>query len=411
MRAFKRVLLWLLFVAVLCAVLIGGVLLFLYQSTDAEPEIPRVSLGGQVLSASGVDWHAPVLGGLFYKSYQAAAGVVPLEPFSVSSLDFSVPEAGACEMSIYRKGDPVAVVSSGSSGTFSLPVNGDYTIRVRYTSVPDAADRGRGYGTFTYEVDFTLDVEPSVDFSAQSLKQGGVLAVNVSGILDGSAPEIETDLSQAVFVETEKGLTAFVGIAYNREPGDYRVRVTCGDLCAEHILTVVHRDYDSRTVADATDPSGSVTEWQNAVFPTFTLATPQRLWTGRFQPPSSAPLSAGYGEFLRLGDGSSAGRSAGVDYAAAAGDSLTSPAAGTIVYAGTLSLTGGTVIIDHGAGLKSYFYHLGEVSCQMGGTVKAGDIVGRAGEQGAHYEARIGNQSIDPMQLFEGTSGLYWPED
>ena len=80
-----------------------------------------------------------------------------------------------------------------------------------------------------------------------------------------------------------------------------------------------------------------------------------------------------------------------------------------MAFAGTLSLTGGTVVIDHGAGLKSYFYHLDGVQCQTGDAVTAGQAVGTAGAAPAHYEARIGNQSVDPVQLFEGTSGLYWP--
>ena len=41
-------------------------------------------------------------------------------------------------------------------------------------------------------------------------------------------------------------------------------------------------------------------------------------------------------------------------------------------------------------------------------------LIGQAGSTGystgphLHYEARIGNQSIDPDQLFNGSSGLYF---
>ncbi len=40
--------------------------------------------------------------------------------------------------------------------------------------------------------------------------------------------------------------------------------------------------------------------------------------------------------------------------------------AGNVVFAGTLTLTGGTVVIDHGCGVKSYLYGLETVDVERG---------------------------------------------
>ena len=51
---------------------------------------------------------------------------------------------------------------------------------------------------------------------------------------------------------------AFIGVHYNREPGDYTVRVTCGSVDVTQTVTVVHRDFPKQnmtidqSVADAT---------------------------------------------------------------------------------------------------------------------------------------------------------------
>ena len=77
----------------------------------------------------------------------------------------------------------------------------------------------------------------------------------------------------------------------------------------------------------------------------------------------------------------------------------------------TLTLTGGTVVIDHGCGVKSYLYGLETVGVERGQSVSAGDPLGTAGT--AHnliYELRIGSKSTDPQTALDGNSGLQFRE-
>ena len=95
-------------------------------------------------------------------------------------------------------------------------------------------------------------------------------------------------------------------------------------------------------------------------------------------------------------DGQRSGQATGLTYAAADGETVTAPQAGNVVFAGTLTLTGGTVVIDHGCGVKSYLYGLETVGVERGQSVSAGDPLGTAGT--AHnliYELRIGSKSTD----------------
>ena len=75
-------------------------------------------------------------------------------------------------------------------------------------------------------------------------------------------------------------------------------------------------------------------------------------------------------------------------------------------------MSGGTVVIDHGCGVKSYLFGMGEVQVQKGQNVVKGDTVGLATD--AHdliYELRIGSKSVDPSAALRGSSGLQYQEN
>ena len=106
-------------------------------------------------------------------------------------------------------------------------------------------------------------------------------------------------------------------------------------------------------VAAEADIPGAATEYKNAIWPLYTQGSSEKLWQGNFASPVPSAILADYGARLRT-DGTITGRATGINYNAAAGTAVTAPQAGTVVYAGTLALTGGTVVIDHGCGVKSY---------------------------------------------------------
>lgn len=79
----------------------------------------------------------------------------------------------------------------------------------------------------------------------------------------------------------------------------------------------------------------------------------------------------------------------GLDYGVPVGTAVRSPGAGTIVFAGPLVLSGGTVAIDHGQGVVSVLQHLSLVSVRPGDTIAAGTEVGRSGATGLASEPMV----------------------
>ena len=72
----------------------------------------------------------------------------------------------------------------------------------------------------------------------------------------------------------------------------------------------------------------------------------------------------------------------GVDIAAPRGTPIYSPADGKITLRESMELSGNTVMIDHGYGLRSTMMHLSKFSVKEGDLVKQGDLIGEIGTTG-----------------------------
>ena len=75
-------------------------------------------------------------------------------------------------------------------------------------------------------------------------------------------------------------------------------------------------------------------------------------------------------------------RHRGLDYLVPAGTPVRAPAAGTVLFAGTLTLPGDTLVIDHGQGVVSVLLHLSRIDVRVGDTVAAGAFVAASGDTG-----------------------------
>jgi murein DD-endopeptidase MepM/ murein hydrolase activator NlpD len=97
----------------------------------------------------------------------------------------------------------------------------------------------------------------------------------------------------------------------------------------------------------------------------------------------------------------------GLDLRAASGTPVLAAGAGRIALATDLYYSGGTVIVDHGAGLFTVYAHLSKIEAKEGADIAAGDRVGLSGATGRvtgphlHWGARVGGAIFDPRGLLD----------
>ncbi len=95
----------------------------------------------------------------------------------------------------------------------------------------------------------------------------------------------------------------------------------------------------------------------------------------------------------------------GVDLAAPRGTPVMSTGPGIVEYAGTLPLTGKTVIVAHRGNIQSLYAHLEEILVWEEMVVDKGAAVGLIGSTGRstgphlHFQMNLNGKSVDPTNL------------
>ena len=118
---------------------------------------------------------------------------------------------------------------------------------------------------------------------------------------------------------------------------------------------------------------------------------------------SAAPTTSPYGVRRNYNSGQYFSYHTGQDFAAPGGSLVLAPGDGIVTLAEPLTVRGISVILDHGAGLFTGYWHLQEALVVPGETVQAGDPIGLVGTTGRstgehlHWELRIYGVAVDPM--------------
>ncbi len=102
-----------------------------------------------------------------------------------------------------------------------------------------------------------------------------------------------------------------------------------------------------------------------------------------------------------------AGFHKGVDFATPYGEKVFAVLSGRVVLARKLSLTGNTVVIDHGWGLMTLYAHLSRIEVKEGEFVKQGGVIGRVGSSGRstgphlHFGVYLNDIAVDPLNFLK----------
>ncbi len=131
--------------------------------------------------------------------------------------------------------------------------------------------------------------------------------------------------------------------------------------------------------------------------------TPQLHWLGVFDPPVDGAITALYGEQRSFNGGPIVEYHTGIDYGGETGTAVRAGNSGIVSWAGRTRRRGNGIIIDHGAGVFTGYYHLSEVLQTSGTVVEQGDLVARMGATGLatgphlHWEVVVRGVTVNPL--------------
>ncbi len=413
---------WLLLVLVFVLVIAISGVVWLYRSAtpDMLPQI-RVTFAGQEISPASYRWKVPVVGKTIRRTYAETLSSAPAtlaQPVDQTSPDFTVSPGGyRSELTVTDSED--AVVYEGDVETFAnfqFTDNGDYTAELTvYGDESPVEGDASVTGSQTWQVAFTVEVRPTVHLFASSVQQGGVAAVTVGDTVDGRPPQINTTLKNAGFGKAGNGWVCYLPIPWNQAPGKQSLTVTV-DGHSETLDFEVepakwdYKDYSSNysLTAPYVGETGLPAELNTVLGKSET----QVAWVNsNFVQPLLNTLDVkllyGTTEYVgrsynqRGSNPGTGGRTAtNMVLSTTWGEQLIAPANGTVVLAKDLGEGfGNTLVIDHGAGVKSIFYHLQQLNVKVGDQLKQGQNMASCGSS-LVAEMRIGTVPIDPRPVW-----------
>ena len=416
---------WLVLVLVFVVAIAGGGVAFLYHNAtpDMLPQI-NVSFDGQTLPPTAYRWHVPVVGDVFKRTYAETLSAAPIvldEPVSGASRDFTVSSSKySSEVTLTdMSGEELFTGSIKDFNAYLFTENGTYNAKlVLKSTAASEDDDARVTGSETWQFQFDVNIKPTIQLCNTSAVQGSVAAVRIGTTLSPDAPAIKTELANTGFVKAANGWICYLPIPWNEPTGAVDVTVTADGYTETLQLDVraasfTHKDY-SRT-SQMTSPYIGENDAPDAVAKLLTTVDDTVAWgIGGFVQPFlnsfSTPLTFGMTEYAGR---SSSERGTNYGYGGRtstnvvitpkkSNDSMIVPASGRVLLAKNLGgIYGNTVVIEHGAGLKSIFYGLASLNVETGDNVKQGQLLGVCGKT-VVAEMRLGEVPIDPLLVWRG---------
>ena len=180
------------------------------------------------------------------------------------------------------------------------------------------------------------------------------------------------------------------------------------------LLKVVNGKYDKEEIqvsSSKVNPKSKevkkrISKEYNEAMKIYGTVTPKSYISKPFILPLDSKITSSFGK-ARVYNGSLKGYHSGTDYRAAMGTPIKAANDARVALVQKRFYSGGTVLLDHGEGIYTCYFHMSAFHVKQGQMVKRGEVLGLSGQSGRvtgphlHFSARINAVQVDPLQLIE----------
>jgi len=275
-------------------------------------------------------------------------------------------------------------------------------------------DHYKGHQTSNYIIQ--MDLPTRFRLSKTSATAGDFFTVYADYVNPDETLAIEQNLVSWTpsFFDDNGTKMAFIPLNYWAKTGNYKIKLTCSNQPdTETIFDVKIKSknfkkqylYINEAVEKATRNDQAYAEYNKYFNPARATITSEKLWDGPFITPLEGRVTTEFGEMRYVNDAITSYRHSGIDYAAPTGTPILAPNNGHVNLSRFLTLTGNTIVIDHGMGLFTVYFHLDSLAVKKGDLVIKGDTIGTVGSTGfstgphLHYTTSIGKVNFDPLLI------------
>lgn len=262
--------------------------------------------------------------------------------------------------------------------------------------------------------------DPLVDirFSSQRIVRGRTMVLYLKTRIPVECEVTYLKRTVPCYRLDENNFYALLGVSALTSPGNYPLHLSLSSK-GRTVAFDVNVDVDAGQYGyQFIDPPTALSsllnqelmenEWES-LRPWRELRTKDRMWDYPLQSPleNTPSISADYGDRRSYG-GMFEGYHSGIDYRASRGTPVVAPTAGRVVFVDRLEARGNAVLVDHGWGLVTGYWHLSAINVGVGDQVAGGEILGWVGNTGLstgshlHWELWVNGVAVDGRQWLAG---------
>lgn len=268
---------------------------------------------------------------------------------------------------------------------------------------------------FLSRISFAGEAALSVALKSAEVRQGGIAEIKVLGEDIQAVKGLLRDQEIAFFPE-QGSFAALFGVDLEQRAGPIEIaihgRSKNGDK-REKLMTlrVKEKTFPREQISvpatfDRIDEATRqrIEREQEQLSRIWAVSTPQRWWEGRFLAPVSGGITSPFG-LRRIVNGLLRSPHGGVDLKASLGTDIFAANHGQVALREEFFFSGKSIVLDHGGGLYTMYFHLADFNVEKGSQVRKGELIGRAGMTGRvtgphlHWGVRLNGARVDPFEL------------
>lgn len=214
-----------------------------------------------------------------------------------------------------------------------------------------------------------------------------------------------------------KKFYALVPISYYEKPSKKTIKLFYEQDAKQKTKTVLLEVKDglykketlkvqqSKVTLSEKDQKRAAKEYAEAM-EVYNTLTPKSYITSEFIAPMQSKITSEFGK-ARVYNDTLKGYHSGTDYRAPVGTPIVASNDGFVALVDDRFYSGGSIIIDHGHGIYTCYFHMSKFDVEKGQMVKRGETIGLSGNSGRvtgphlHFSARVASEQVDPLQLIE----------
>jgi murein DD-endopeptidase MepM/ murein hydrolase activator NlpD len=243
-------------------------------------------------------------------------------------------------------------------------------------------------------------------------KQGDVILIRIKSSDDRTTPEGSFMGRKLKFFRAESGdFVALAGVDMRASSGEYRLEISDGKNILERDIKIISGSFETQELSlpkNMVDLDPETLKRVKAELLRLTqlwsVLNDERLWDGRFIMPVRGAIISPFGA-RRIINGQERNPHSGIDIKAQEGEPVIAPNSGKVVLIDKQFFGGKTLVLDHGYGIYSMFFHLSTIAVSPDQQVEKGSIIGYVGATGRatgphlHWGIRLHGLRINPLSL------------